>query len=462
MRAASLVRKLQIMRNRLALLVINILIIGLMIVSESASAHEVNKNAIALLIAKDKAGKTVGTGSGFVARPEGTLVTNYHVLVDAHTIDVHFPNGSHSEVTGIFKVDRAKDFAIVKLKEGFYSTLEIGDSSTLKAYDYTSALGYLSAEVTEQEDKVEGQMAQTYGFVLGIHSQADPKTPFIYTTTAFGPGFSGGPVVNKSNQVVGLATVEGRSINLALPINPIKEFLDSKTSFSLQKLLDEDKTSLEAMYYRGNYFLYGLGDPDKALAEFEKILTKNPNFILAHYDLAVAYRDLGMLEKAIGQYEKTLELNPDFPEALSNLGGYYFREGRLDEAVKLFKKAIQVYPNFIQALSNLGAALNKQGQHDEAVPLLKKVLTLNPEFAIANFNLGNSLFALNRLDEAQKVFELSQEQGIDFLSMHWKLYEIHNKNKKLQDAEKELKIILEIDPFNEEAKKKLSELPVAH
>ena len=93
---------------------------------------------------------------------------------------------------------------------------------------------------------------------------------------------------------------------------------------------------------------------------------------------------------------------------------------------------------------------------------MKKVLTLNPEFAIANFNLGNSLFALNRLDEAQKVFELSQEQGIDFLSMHWKLYEIHNKNKNLQDAEKELKIILEIDPFNEEAKKKLSELPVAH
>ena len=450
------------MRNRLALFVTNFLIIGLMIVAGSASAHEVNKNAIALLIAKDKVGKTVGTGSGFVARPEGTLVTNYHVLVDAHTIDVHFPNGSYSEVTGIFKVDRAKDFAIVKLKEGFYSTLEIGDSSALKPYDYTSALGYLSDEVTEQEGKVEGQMAQTYGFVLGIHSQANPKNPFIYTTTTFGPGFSGGPVVNKSNQVVGLATVEGRSINLALPINPVKEFLDSKTSYSLQKLLDEDKTSLEAMYYRGNYYLYGLGDPDKALAEFEKILAKNPNFILAHYDLAVAYRNLGMLEKAIGQYEKTLELNPDFPEALSNLGGYYFREGKLDEAVNLFKKSVQVYPNFIQALSNLGAALNKQGRPDEAVPLLNKVLALNPEFAIANFNLGNSLFALNRLDEAQKVFELSQEQGVDFLSMHWKLYEIHNKNKKFQNAEKELKTILEIDPFNEEAKKKLSELPAAH
>ncbi len=446
------------MRNRFFLSVIYCFIISLMFLSGPVSAYEVNKNAVALLIAKDKAGKIVGTGSGFVARPEGTLVTNYHVLVDAHSIDVRFPDGSRSEVTGVFKVDRARDFAIIKLKEGFYSTLEIGDSSSLKPYDYTSALGYLSAQVTEDN----GQIVQTYGFVLGVHPQADPKTPFIYTTSAFGPGFSGGPVVNKSNKVVGLATVEGRSINLALPINPVKEFLDSKTTFSLQKLLDEDQTSLEAMYYRGNYFLYGLGDPNKALYEFEKILAKDPNFILAHYDLAVAYRDLGMIEKAIGQYEKTLELNPGFPEALSNLGGYYFRSGKLNKAVELLKKAVQVYPNFIQALSNLGAALNKQGHPDEAVRLLKKALALDPEFAIANFNLGNSLFALNRMDEAQKVFELSQKQGIDFLSMHWKLYEIHKKSQRIPDAEKELKTILEIDPFNEEAKKRLSELPIAH
>ena len=41
-----------------------------------AKASEVNKIAIALLIAKNEAGKTVGTGSGFVVQPEGLLVTN--------------------------------------------------------------------------------------------------------------------------------------------------------------------------------------------------------------------------------------------------------------------------------------------------------------------------------------------------------------------------------------------------
>ncbi len=428
----------------------------------SASAHEVNKNAVALLIAKDKAGKTVGTGSGFVVQPEGTLVTNYHVLVDAHSVKAYFPNGIQADVKGIHKIDRTKDFAILKLDDGFYSTLELGDSSSIKSYDYTSALGYLSENIKENDGTVEGVIAQTYGFVLGVHPQAFPNIPFIYTTTAFGQGFSGGPLVDKSNKVVGIATIEGRSINLAIPIQNIKPFLNETGTFSFQELLQQDKNSKEAMYYRGNFYQYGLGDPNKAIDEFEKILELDPSFTLAHYDLAVAYRDLGMEDQAIEQYEKTIALQPNFPEALSNLGGYYFRSGKIEEAKNLFKKAIEVYPNFIQALSNLGAVLNKLGKPEEAIPYLKKALTLNPEFAITSFNLGNSQFALKRFDEAQKSYERSAKMGLDFLSMRWKLYEIHLNKKAYKKAKEELQTILEMDPLSEEAKQKLSELPTVH
>ena len=52
--------------------------------------------------------------------------------------------------------------------------------------------------------------------------------------------------------------------------------------------------------------------------------------------------------------------------------------------------------------------------------------------------------------------------GLDFLSMHWKLYEIHLEKKAYKKAEKELQIILEMDPFNEEVGKKLSALPKFH
>ncbi len=427
--------------------------------TNTTRAYEVNKNAVALLIAKNKAGKTVGTGSGFIVKPEGTLLTNYHVLVDAHSVKVYLPNGTKVAVKEIYKIDRIKDFAILKLEEGPYSTLELGDSTELKDYDYTSALGYLSENVKETNGTIKGIIAQTYGFVLGIHPQALSNVSFIYTTTEFGPGFSGGPVVDKLNKVVGIATIEGRSINLAIPIQHIKPYLNETNTFDFHELLRQDKTSKEAMYYRGNFYLHELSDPNKAINEFEKILKQDPNFTLARYDLALAYRNLGMEKEAILQYEKTIALQPNFPEALSNLGGYYFRAGKTEQAKNLFKKAITIYPNFIQALSNLGAVLNKLGKPEEAIPYLKKTLTLNPEFAIASFNLGNSQFALKHFEQAQKSFERSAEMGLDFLSMHWKLYEIHLGRKAYKKAEKELQIILEMDPLNEEAGKKFSELP---
>ena len=427
-----------------------------------AISYEVNKSAVVLLVAKNKAGKTVGIGSGFVIQPEGTLITNYHVLVDAYSVKAYFQNGNQVDVTGIYKIDRKKDFAILKLTEGTYSTLELGKSSNLHDYDYTSSLGYLSENVKENNGKIEGIVVQTYGFVLGLHPQAYPDTPFIYTTTAFGPGFSGGPLVDRNNKVVGIATIGGKSINLAIPIKHIKPFIQKTTTFSFRKLLQQDKNSKEAMYYRGNFYLNGLGDPNKAIDEFEKVLAQDPNFTLARYDLAAAYNNLGMEDEAIRQYEKTIKLQPNFPEALSNLGGYYFRSGKIERAKNLFEKAIKAYPNFIQALSNLGAVLNKLGQPEEAIPHLKKTLALSPEFAIAYFNLGNSQFVMNRFVEAQKSYERSIEMGLDYLSMHWKLYEIHLKKKEYKKAKKELKTILDMDPLNDDAKKKLFSLPAIH
>jgi len=429
--------------------------------SSQAFAHEVNKSAIVLLISKSKSGATISTGTGFVVKPDGTLITNYHVLVDAASVDAIFTNGNIVPVKRVLKVDRIKDFAVLQLKKGFYSTLEIGDSRGIKAYDFTSALGYLSQNVEEEGDRVKGKILQTFGFVLGVHPQAYPDFAYLYTTTPFGPGFSGGPVVDQNNKVVGVATIEGRAINLALPIHEVQPFLDATKSMSLEQLLQEDQNSKEAMYYRGNFALYGEGDLEKAAAYFQNILQEDPNFVLALYDMAVVNRDNGSIEQTISDYKKIIAINPNFPEALSNLGGYYFRSGELEKAVTLFQNAVRVYPNFIQALSNLGAALNKLDRSREAVPHLKKTITLDPEFAIAYYNLGNAYFSLNQLKEARAAYNQSVTLGVDFLSLHWKLFETTRRLGENEEARKQLKIILQIDPENKKAKQALAKLPPA-
>ena len=167
---------------------------------------------------------------------------------------------------------------------------------------------------------------------------------------------------------------------------------------------------------------------------------------------------LGLTNLAIKEYEKAITLNPSFPEGNSNLGGYYFRMGKYEQAVKLFEQAIKAYPNFIQAHSNLGAVLNKLNRTKEAVPHLKKAIHLDPEFGIAYFNLGNAYINQSKLDEARKAYGLAVEKGIDFLSLHWNLHKIHIRQGKNSEAKKELKIILQIDPENLDAQKKLKEL----
>jgi tetratricopeptide (TPR) repeat protein len=423
-----------------------------------ALSHEVNKNAIVLLVTKGDKGQTLGTGTGFIVKPNGTLITNYHVLVDAVSVEAIFRNGDRVPVQGVLSLDRSRDFSILKLEGDLYSTLEIGDSDLLKVYDYTSALGYPSQSVQSERGGMRGALLQTYGFVLGIHPQAIPGFSFLYNTTPFQPGFSGGPLVNKNNQVVGVATLEGRSINLALPINTIKPHLNDQKLMTFKQLLRADTISKEALYYRGNFALYALGETDRAINLFQRALKIDPDFVLARYDLAVTYRGMGEVDKAIAEYEKALKINPRFPEALSNLGGQYFRKGNVKQAAAHFRKAIEVYPNFIQALSNLGAALNKLGQSKQALPHLKKALGLDPEFAVAYFNLGNAHFAVGNMDEAETAFNKAVEKGVDFLSLHWKLHEIHLKKGRRSQAIDELKLILQLDPQHPDAQKKLKEL----
>jgi tetratricopeptide (TPR) repeat protein len=417
-------------------------------------AFEVNKAAIAILAVKDKEGEIAASGTGFIVKPDGVLVTNYHVLIDAASIDAVFPDGTVANVKEVVYVDRTKDFAILKLSSGLFSTLELGDSDSLKDFNYVSALGYLTDEVSTSL-KPKGKLRQNHGMILGVHPQANPNFKMIYSTASLGPGFSGGPLIDENNRVVGIASAEGRALNLALPINEIKAFLNEKNTISLTEFLKRDGIFPQSFYYRGNFALYGQGEVDKAVELFNKTLTQLPDFILARYDLAVAYRNQGSVDQAISEYEKALQINPNFPEALSNLGGQYFRVGKIDKAIDTLKRAVKSFPNFIQANSNLGAVLNKNKKYEEAIPYLKKTVQLDPEFGMAHYNLGNAYFGVKELKKARASLEKASNLGIEFVSLHWKLYEIHKEFGDIERSRKELNIILEIDPENEEAKQKL-------
>ena len=144
----------------------------------------------------------IGLGSGFVYDQEGHIVTNYHVIEDATTIQVTFLDGNITEATKVGE-DPYSDIAIIKVNPDvtvLYPVV-LGNSSNLIVGEPIAAIGNpfgLSDTITA-------------GIVSAL--QRDLTAPgnyrivdVIQIDAAINPGNSGGPLVNLLGQVVGINT----------------------------------------------------------------------------------------------------------------------------------------------------------------------------------------------------------------------------------------------------------------
>lgn len=141
-----------------------------------------------------------GTGSGFVIREDGLILTNFHVINQAKAITVTMPSGKefHPEIVGS---DPATDIAILKIDEQGLSPLEFADSESLQPGQIAIAIG----------NPLGFQHTVTAGVVsaLGrtLRSQSGRMIEdIIQTDAALNPGSSGGPLMNSAGKVIGINT----------------------------------------------------------------------------------------------------------------------------------------------------------------------------------------------------------------------------------------------------------------
>lgn len=139
-----------------------------------------------------------GSGSGFIIRADGYIVTNYHVIKDATEINVVLNDGR--EYPAVVKgSDPRTDLAVLKIEEKSLPFLNFGDSDKLRVGEIVIAIGNpfgLEASLTTGVVSAKGRQD------LGIASFED----FIQTDAAINPGNSGGPLLNPQGEVVGVNT----------------------------------------------------------------------------------------------------------------------------------------------------------------------------------------------------------------------------------------------------------------
>jgi serine protease Do len=172
-------------------------------------------------------------GTGFIVSSDGKIVTNRHVVNEqGATYKIISNDDKEYQVTKIYR-DPANDLAILKIDppSGGLKPVELGDSSHLKVGQFVIAIGTALGEFRH---------TVTTGVISGLGRGITAGDPFsgyveridnvIQTDAAINPGNSGGPLLNSIGQVIGVnvaVSQAGENIAFAIPINVLKESLDS-------------------------------------------------------------------------------------------------------------------------------------------------------------------------------------------------------------------------------------------
>ena len=172
--------------------------------------------------------QTASAGSGFILTSDGYIVTNYHVVGDAQTIQVTLYSGDTYDAQYVGG-DEDYDIAVIKIEATGLQAVTLGDSEELNVGDHVLAIGNPLGELTFS---MSGGMVSSVNRTINVDG-----TPFnmIQTDTSINPGNSGGPLLNSYGEVVGIVSAKYSStgsngetaegLGFAIPINDVSSMI---------------------------------------------------------------------------------------------------------------------------------------------------------------------------------------------------------------------------------------------
>jgi Do/DeqQ family serine protease len=177
-----------------------------------------------------------GSGSGVIIRPDGYIVTNNHVVAGATSISVTLNNNQQYDAT-IVGTDPVTDVAIIKVDATDLPTIPMGDSDKLRLGEWVLAIGsplgaQLRSTITAGIVSAKGRSMPSGEFKI---------ESFIQTDAAVNPGNSGGALVNKKGELVGINTAivsqtgSYTGYSFAVPVNIVKRVAQDLMDFGSVK-----------------------------------------------------------------------------------------------------------------------------------------------------------------------------------------------------------------------------------
>jgi serine protease Do len=161
-----------------------------------------------------------GHGAGTIWHDQGLILTNAHVVAGRSGLKVTLPDGDEALPAKVLASDPDLDLAALSIEADDLPTIELGDSTALRAGDFVLALGHPWG--------VKGAAAAGVFISMenGLPEQPVTGRELLAVGLQLRPGHSGGPLVDAGGRLVGINTMmAGPEVGVAVPVHVVKRFL---------------------------------------------------------------------------------------------------------------------------------------------------------------------------------------------------------------------------------------------
>ena len=342
------------------------------------TAEQIAENALAATVyleMTDRNGKTLGFGSGFFVG-QNQIATNFHVIEGAAKGTAkQVGKSAKYTIEGISAADKKNDLAVVTVTAIATEPLPLGDSDALKIGETVYVAG--------NPRGLEGTFSD--GIISSLR-KADARKR-IQMTAPISPGSSGGPVLNRSGEVIGVSSMiveGGQNLNFAIPSNYLKTLL---VQVEPAKPFPGGSISAETYFLRGNVYVE-LGDYDDAIAAYTQAIRLKPDHATTYLNRGFAKSKIGRHRAAITDYDTAIRLKPNYADAYYNRGLAKNKLGQHRAAIADYDTAIRLQPDGASAYLNRGVAKADLGEHFAAITDYDTAIRLKPDYAKAYYNRG--------------------------------------------------------------------------
>ncbi|MBX4264046.1 S1C family serine protease [Clostridium estertheticum] len=201
------------------------------VTAELTAKQIINKygNAVVYVEVSDKNHNAIASGSGFIVKSTGVIVTNFHVIKGSSYVSVTLQNGTKYDVKSVLNYNEKQDIAVLQLSNATnLSTVTLGGSDNVEVGDNVATIGSPQGYAN----------SLSTGIVSGINRKNERGND-IQTTASITYGSSGGPLFDMLGNVIGI-TYSGfdsaGNIGFVIPINEVKPFLATSNEKTLSQI----------------------------------------------------------------------------------------------------------------------------------------------------------------------------------------------------------------------------------